>query len=105
MSMIYNAKRGWIEITPLILRENAEESGFDHSARGRFDAEQSIKLIDSQIKNAIGYANYLKNKYKRNTDDAGAIETLEQFSEYLTKTVGPGMIGDWKHFSEDQIPV
>jgi hypothetical protein len=105
MSMIYNAQRGWVEIEPIILRESVNESGFDVSARTKFEADQTIKLIDDHIKNVIGYANYVKNNYKKNTDDARAIEDLEGFSEYLTKTIGPGMIGEWKHFSQNQIPV
>jgi len=105
MSMLYNAQRGWIEIEPLILRESSNESGYDISARTKFEAEETIKLINNQIKNAIGYSNYLKNKYKRNSDDFRTIEELEDFSERLTMHVGPGAIGDWKHFSQDQIPV
>lgn len=102
MSMIYNAKRGWIETTPFILKENTEESGFDNSARVKFEAEQAIKLIEQQLQNAIGYANYLKSKYNQNADDMGAIKDLKEFSQYLTKSVGPGMIGEWGHFSEKQ---
>lgn len=102
MSMIYNAKRGWIETTPFILKENTTESGFDNSARVKFEAEQTIKLIEQQLQNAIGYKNYLKNKYNQNPDDMGAIKDLKKFYQYLTKSIGlgPGTIGEWGYLSE-----
>jgi hypothetical protein len=96
--MIYNPKIGWIELNDIPIRENFQTEQFTKES---FEAQESIKLIDNHIKNVIGYAEYLKKQYNENPNNMGTIETLGQFANYLGNNIGPGMIGEFKHFSQD----
>ena len=91
MSMIYNPKRGWTEIENpnKILKENFDQIDLE--------TNQNIKEIENNLKNIRGYANSLLNRYKINPNDNNAIQEIKSLTEYLRKTIGPGMIGDWKH--------
>lgn len=94
MSMVYNAKRGWIEIPSVLLKENSNLS----FQREKFEAESAIELIEKQLQNARDYANYVINSYKKEPNNMEAIKNLQGYANYLTKSVGPGMIGDFSSF-------
>lgn len=98
MNMVYNPKLGWTELHYNPISENSENFLLKQK---EIEAQESIKLIDSHIQNAMGYAKYLKNQYNENPNNIGTIETLGQFANYLGNHIGPGMIGEFKHFSQD----
>lgn len=91
--MRYIPNKGWVEFPDFVVTENTEDS----FARQRFDAEQALQIIRSQIKNVTGYANYCEQQFKNNPNDDNAIKTLTGLSEYLSRHIGPGAIGDFRH--------
>jgi hypothetical protein len=93
--MIYIPEIGWIEQkSPCML----ESSITEQFSKERFDAEESMKMINEHIKNVIGYVNFCKKQYNDSPDNAAYIKQLKDLSAYLGKHIGPGMIGDWSKF-------
>lgn len=91
MSMIYNPKKGWVEV-PQVSRLVNED--FE---RAQFETKRNVEEMRRHLENAQGYVNYLVQQYQQNPNDQTAIDNIKGFTEYLRKSVGPGMIGDWHH--------
>jgi len=89
--MVYNPKRGWIEI------KNSNKLLKEDSDKIHFETNRNIKEIENHLNNIKGYVNFVINNYKTNPNDNNVIEQIEGLTDYLRKTIGPGMIGDWKH--------
>jgi len=91
MSMMYNPEKGWIEIEipNKILKEDFNQIDLE--------IKQNMEEIERHLKNIRGYVNSVFNGYKTNPNDNNSIEQIKGLTGYLRKTIGPGMIGDWKH--------
>lgn len=91
MSMLYDPKRGWIEIqkSTRLVNEDLE--------RQNFETKRNIEEMKRHIQNVQGYVNYCIEQYEQNPENQTAIDNIKGLTEYLRKNIGPGMIGDWHH--------
>lgn len=91
MSMIYDPKKGWTEmIEPTkLVKENFDKL--------HLETKSNINEIEKHLKNIRGYINYCINEYQQNPNDKESIDRIKGLTEYLRKTIGPGMVGEWSH--------